>query len=145
MSDCPFCDEDNVKNRIFLETENFRVVFDNFPLVDGHSLVISKRHVESPLELTNGELKEMFSTLKKATEILLKIFDLDDFNWVVNKGGVAGQKVNHLHFHILPRRKGDFGGDPVNFFAQITKSGKRKGLKISEERIKELVRVAKTV
>ena len=47
--DCPFCRLD--KNRILLESE-FAVAFsDGFPVVQGHMLVVPKRHVASLFEL----------------------------------------------------------------------------------------------
>jgi len=29
------------------------------------------------------------------------------FNFGSNSGEVAGQKIGHVHFHLIPRREGD--------------------------------------
>ena len=45
--------------------------------------------------------------LSKFAEILLKEHDAAGFNFANNNFEVAGQVVKHVHFHILPRYKGD--------------------------------------
>jgi len=38
---------------------------------------------------------------------LMKEFNADGFNVLSNNFESAGQVVKHIHFHILPRKKGD--------------------------------------
>jgi len=38
---------------------------------------------------------------------LLEEFDAEGFNVINNNFEVAQQAVKHVHFHILPRKKGD--------------------------------------
>ena len=33
--------------------------------------------------------------------------DADGYNVLSNNGGAAGQVVEHLHFHMIPRKLGD--------------------------------------
>lgn len=40
-------------------------------------------------------------------------------NVVVNNGSSAGQTVEHVHFHVLPRREGDELG-PLPLSAEVT-------------------------
>jgi diadenosine tetraphosphate (Ap4A) HIT family hydrolase len=40
---------------------------------------------------------------------LKKSFDADGFNVAWNEGVSAGQTVDHLHIHIVPRKAGDAG------------------------------------
>ncbi len=126
---CPFCDENNLNYRTFLESKKFLVVYNNFPLVEGHCLVIPKKHIETPLDLSPEEFRELSQVLVKSTDAILKTFKLNDFNWVMNVGETAGQMVKHIHFHIFPRKEGDFGKDPRNFFIKLTQKEKSKGEK----------------
>lgn len=141
---CSFCDESGIKERTFLESKNFRAIYNKYPLVEGHCLVIPKRHVESLFDLTQEELKEVFDILKKTTRVILKTYNLDSFNWVLNIGKVAGQRVKHIHFHILPRREGDLGEDPRNFFIRLTEKERMGNMKeISGNELKKIIQKIK--
>ena len=72
---------------------------------DGHVLVIPKKHYESIIKIPSSISKELIehsSLLIKA----LRNYN-DGCNMLLNDGKYAGQKVSHLHFHIIPRNKGD--------------------------------------
>jgi len=59
-----------------------------------------------PFPKAEAFLKDAYENSKK--------FDLPftDYNFGVNNGRLAGRTVDHLHFHIIPRYKGDVD-DPV--------------------------------
>lgn len=105
MSDCPFCNIDKIKNRTLQESENTRVIFSNPRLMKGHLLVIPKRHVEQPWELTQHELNELFHHIhilqKRISETLGTGCDIrQNYRPFMKQGKL---KVDHLHFHLLPR------------------------------------------
>ncbi len=82
-----------------------RVIYSNPRLMKGHLLVIPKRHVERPWELTESELKELFYHIhklqKKLSETLGTGCDIRQNYRPFMKDGRL--KVAHLHFHLLPR------------------------------------------
>lgn len=86
-----------------VESEDFVVIRDANPKVEGHLLVISKKHYESFLDLPSDLYSKLLVMAKKVVEKL----GMKDFNLVLNNGEVAGQIVPHFHLHILPRREGD--------------------------------------
>ena len=45
--------------------------------------------------------------LNQAKEILIERFNPDGFNVGINVGEKAGQTVNHVHIHLIPRYNGD--------------------------------------
>ena len=105
MTECPFCFIDSVKNRTLAETPNARVIFSNPRLVKGHLLVIPKRHVEQPWELTEVELREILGHIhrlqKKISETLGTGCDVrQNYRPFIRQGRL---KVDHVHFHLLPR------------------------------------------
>ena len=53
MDECIFCKiaKEEIESKKICESENFFSVFDINPLVDGHALVISKKHFETFLDL----------------------------------------------------------------------------------------------
>jgi len=103
--DCPFCRLE--KNRIRLESE-FAVSFlDGFPVSNGHTLVVPKRHVASLFELPAEEQAAVWTLVTQVRALLLTELQPDGFNFGLNDGTAAGQTVMHAHVHVIPRRHGD--------------------------------------
>ena len=109
MDDCLFCKivAGDIKSAKILESENFIVVKDAFPKLDGHSLVISKKHYDSFLDMPQELYEELLKTSKEAALKIIKEVGAEGFNLIINNGRVAGQIVPHVHWHILPRKKDD--------------------------------------
>ena len=105
--DCPFC-PDSIESRILDRTDNAFVVADQYPVTEGHRLVIPKRHFQDYLQSTSKEMAEVHDLLR-ATSKRLREEDssIEGFNIGVNSGAVAGQTIPHCHFHLIPRREGD--------------------------------------
>jgi diadenosine tetraphosphate (Ap4A) HIT family hydrolase len=103
--DCPFCPMET--NRIRVESE-FAVAFlDGFPLTEGHTLVIPKRHVASLFELSDEEQAAVWTLVAQVRASLVAELRPDGFNVGLNDGTSAGQTVMHAHVHVIPRRNGD--------------------------------------
>ena len=81
--------------------------YDNYPVADGHVLIIPKRHVLSFLQLNESEVLGFYKILKMAQNILLLKYSLDGFTIGINQGKAAGQTIEHLHIHLIPRYFGD--------------------------------------
>ncbi len=105
-SACPFC-EKSVQSSVFLTRNNFSAIYNIAPVLPGHSLIIPKAHITSILELSNNELFEFFDTARFALRILMKAFNTDAFDWSIQEKPEAGQTIEHLHLHIVPRLTGD--------------------------------------
>ena len=102
---CPFCEINKEKTRVIEEKENVLVILSNPRLMEGHLLVIPKRHVEKLSELNKEEKKELFDTVIKYQEkILSKIAKGCDVRQNYRPFQQEdGLKVNHLHIHLQPR------------------------------------------
>lgn len=105
MIDCPFCNIDRLKTLTLQESDNVRVVLSTPRLMKGHLLVIPKRHVEQPWDLSETELKEVFLHIhelqKCISETLGTGCDIrQNYRPFMKQGRL---KVDHLHFHLLPR------------------------------------------
>jgi bis(5'-adenosyl)-triphosphatase len=103
---CPFCDE-SVTASAFFTRGDFLALYNIAPVLPGHSLIIPKNHYTGLLELNDKELLDFFITAKMALRILLKAFNTDSFDWSLQEKPEAGQTIEHLHLHIVPRLKGD--------------------------------------
>jgi len=111
MVNCLFCDisTGKIPSQKIYEDEHTFAFLDINPRATGHTMVISKFHAPTILELPNSEIAPLFSAVKKVTAMLEKTLAPDGFTMGINHGSVSGQTVDHLHFHIIPRWHTDKG------------------------------------
>ena len=102
---CPFCVVG--RDRIWIEHENAIAFPDAFPVTEGHTLVIPRKHVKSTYELGIDEQREIWMLVAEVRDRLLTSLKPDGFNIGFNDGVAAGQTIAHAHVHIIPRRHGD--------------------------------------
>ncbi|MFH1327206.1 MAG: HIT family protein [archaeon] len=109
MKDCIFCkiSKGEIPSERIYESQNFFSIFDHSPHIEGHVLVISKKHFKNILEMPSSLGGELLDTVKKTALKLVEKYKSNGFNLVVNTNEAAGQEVDHVHVHILPRKKGD--------------------------------------
>ena len=109
-SDCVFCGilSGNEKSqKIIYENDNFFSIPDIKPMVEGHSLVISKKHFKTTLDVPNTLGTELLDCVKNTALKIMKDNDSEGFNVLGNNFPAAGQLVHHVHYHVIPRKKGD--------------------------------------
>ena len=104
MVDCIFC---HPKQQPMIVGEYAYSIKDEFPVSNGHCLVIPKRHVESIFELSDDELKDLYVVLKQTKDKLENDYTPDGFNIGINYKEAGGQTIPHTHIHIIPRYNGD--------------------------------------
>jgi diadenosine tetraphosphate (Ap4A) HIT family hydrolase len=102
---CPFCDLHSA--RIYVENDVAIAIPDAFPIAQGHTLVVPRRHVASIFDLSEDEQAAVWRLVTQVRAKLWHDLNPDAFNIGVNDGAAAGQTVLHAHIHIIPRRKGD--------------------------------------
>ena len=105
MDDCIFCkiSKGEIPSPKVFESKNFFVIKDIKPKSIGHSLVISKKHFESFLDMPKDLHEEFMNATKEAAEKILKEVGKKAFNLQMNNHREAGQEVPHAHLHIIPR------------------------------------------
>lgn len=106
---CCFCEVDSQRTKIVEKGKRVFVCLSNPRLMVGHLLVIPKRHIERISELDEQEMKEVFDMLLKYQGLILERIasgcDIRrNYRPFMKENGV---KVNHLHFHLLPREPKD--------------------------------------
>lgn len=102
---CPFCNLDPKRNTVLKEKQKVFVMLSNPRLMEGHLLVVPKRHIEKLSELHEDEKKELLDTVIEFEEkILSKISPGCDVKQHHRPFlPESDLKVNHLHFHLQPR------------------------------------------
>lgn len=108
---CPFCNPDSSRE-LLAESATAYSIYDKYPVSKGHSLIIAKRHCSSYFELSLREQTACILMLKEVKEIISNRFTPDGFNVGINVGKDAGQTIDHVHIHLIPRYNGDVS-DPT--------------------------------
>ena len=109
MEDCIFCQiaSGNAKSWKVYESDHAYAFLDIHPVNEYHTLVIPKRHYVNIFDIPTGELLHVISALKHVVDLYQERLGLANAQIVNSSGAEAQQDVFHLHFHIVPRQKGD--------------------------------------
>lgn len=109
QSDCLFCQIARQEKEIkfFANFVHCYVIKDQFPVSNGHILIIPHEHTENWFTAK----EEVRADIMKALHLVKEQLDLEysphGYNIGANCGEVAGQSVMHLHLHLIPRYQGD--------------------------------------
>lgn len=76
--------------------------------VTGHSLVVSRRLIQTWWEATPQEQSDLLSLVGEVKQLLDHQHGPTGYTVGFDSGQSAGQQVPHLHLHVIPR----FGGNP---------------------------------
>lgn len=109
MDGCAFCDiEEKIdKSRIIYQDSTWIAMLDGYPVSEGHTLLIPKRHCETYFDLNFLELESLGVTIGIVKRLLDTKYHPNGYNVGVNCGEAAGQTIMHCHIHIIPRYNGD--------------------------------------
>ena len=91
-----------------IETDSEIAFLDIMPCAEGHTLVIPKLEVKRLEDLPESEALSLMRTMQHVAKAVSAAFDGIDYNLILNNGANAGQEVEHVHFHVLPRPQGSF-------------------------------------
>jgi len=84
-------------------------IFDGYPVAPGHTLVVTRRVVQTWFEATPSEQAALMALVNDIKVFLDQRLDPtpDGYNVGFNCGDAAGQTVPHVHIHVIPRYRGD--------------------------------------
>ncbi len=100
--ECPFCEP---KQRVLRENTHAYVVLSNPRRMEGHFLVIPKRHVEKPTDISDEEINDIFKLVRLVQEKLIGMLGTgtdvrQHYRPFLPQGKT---KVDHIHYHVMPR------------------------------------------
>ena len=114
QEDCYFCQFQSGHERLvthedkLLENEVAYALYDGFPVTEGHTLFIPKRHVSNFFDLYTSELNGLHRLLERQKSFLEDSdASITGWNIGINVNASGGQTVMHVHMHLIPRRDGD--------------------------------------
>lgn len=109
--DCLFCKfiKKEIPCEIVFENEKVMAFLDINPAgeLNGHTLIIPKKHFPNLNETEDEYLSEIAKAAKKLSIAIQKASEADGLNLIQNNGKAAGQCIMHAHLHLIPRKHGD--------------------------------------
>lgn len=102
---CIFCSIINkeIPSKIVWEDEQILAILDISQVTRGHTLVMPKKHVRSLMECDEETAAQLFQTVRRLAVQIQEKTGAAGINILNNNGEAAGQTVEHLHVHIIPR------------------------------------------
>lgn len=109
MSDCVFCKiiRCDIPCRKVYEDAYTISFMDAAEDVDGHILVVPKKHIYNILDCDSDTLTYVMNTVKIVSNMLVEKCGYDGINLLNASGESSGQSVPHFHIHVIPRKKDD--------------------------------------
>lgn len=109
MNDCIFCKiiKGDIPSYKVFEDEYAYAFMDIAKDVDGHILVIPKKHCKNILDCDSKSLTHLTNTVKLVSNHLVDNCGYDGVNLLNASDESAGQTVAHFHIHIIPRKQND--------------------------------------
>lgn len=112
---CIFCkiSSGKIPAKVVSRNSEAIAILDAFPLVPGHTLVISRSHLPKLQQLSAEENRGLFELASRVTKAIEGAMRVPATTIAIHNGREAGQEIAHLHVHIIPRKNGD-GAGPVH-------------------------------
>lgn len=110
---CTFCKivRGEIPSARVLETDHAVAFLDINPLNKGHTLLVPRSHHAHLEELPEEIAAHAGSLLPRLCRAVKAATGAQGLNVIVNIGRVAGQIIDHCHWHIVPR----FVNDPLHW------------------------------
>jgi diadenosine tetraphosphate (Ap4A) HIT family hydrolase len=102
---CPFCEIE--PDRIIARNELALAIRDNYPVSEGHTLIVPIEHKAGLYDLPAEVQSALWSLAGEVRQQLHDQLYPAGFNIGLNDGLAAGQTVMHVHVHVIPRYEGD--------------------------------------
>ncbi len=112
MCDCIFCKiiAGDIPSMKVYEDDKTLAFMDVAKDVDGHILVIPKKHFKNIFDCEADTLNSVMQTVQTVSQHLIMNCEYDGVNLLNASDESAGQSVPHFHIHIIPRK----GNDRIN-------------------------------
>jgi histidine triad (HIT) family protein len=109
---CLICSiiDGSVPSQVVYEDADSVAFLDARPVAPGHTMLVPRAHVARIEDLTPAQAEALFFALHRILTPIREAVGTDATTVGVNNGPGSGQEIQHVHIHIIPRRRGDGGG-----------------------------------
>lgn len=109
MQSCVFCKiirQEAPAHRVY-EDDRVIAFLDIFPVSEGHTLVVTKKHYVDLFEADSESLQAVAAIAQKVAHGLREVLRPQGLMVFQLNGAAAGQTVFHYHMHLMPRGEGE--------------------------------------
>lgn len=97
---CVFCD---LRDKYIIREENgITLAITLFAYIDGHMMIIPRRHIESPKEFTPEEWETVRKFMYLAKKMIRQVHEIRGVQFIQKEGADAQSTVGHIHYHVIP-------------------------------------------
>ena len=102
---CLFCKIINgeLEKKVIYEDDIVIAILDAYPDVDGHTLIIPKKHSEDIYNIDEQTLLHIYKVAKDLSKILMQKLNCKSITHLINYGD--SKVIKHFHYHLLPNYK----------------------------------------
>ena len=103
--ECIFCKliKKEIPSIVLYENNDTIAFLDIFPISQGHTIVIPKKHYSNLETIPIKILYAVMEAVKIVSNLIYKNLNISGYNVIQNNFKAAGQVINHFHVHIIPR------------------------------------------
>ncbi|KAI9298011.1 DUF914-domain-containing protein [Neoconidiobolus thromboides FSU 785] len=103
-----FKEHEALQNCYFETGRDWRKCREEMQAFRTYVLVSPFRKVDRVSKLNHNEISDLWITAQKVGNVIESVYKGTSLSYVIQDGPEAGQSVNHVHIHIIPREKLDF-------------------------------------
>lgn len=98
---CAFCEARD--KYIFYEENGIMMTVSLYAYIDGHFLIVPRRHLRSVKEMTPLEWETVRKCMYIAKKLIRKVHKTSGMQTILKEGATAQSTVgDHIHFHCVP-------------------------------------------
>lgn len=108
-ANCVFCRivSAELPSAVVYQDDGVLSFLDIGPLAEGHLLIVPREHHRDISALPPALCGKIAAVIPILSRALLHVTGAEGLNVLCNQGRAAGQAVDHVHFHLIPRKTGD--------------------------------------
>jgi len=114
---CALCDQNPLhdsKRLVLKRGQHAYIMMNLYPYNNGHLMICPYKHTSNLIELSQEIKTDINNLIDESIKALDNIMQPEGYNIGMNIGQIAGAGIeDHLHWHIVPRWKGDTNFMPV--------------------------------
>lgn len=103
--ECFYCAQDKKMTSLMIKIAQFStstLYLNRDQTHRGRCIIAFNKHIKELYHLSENQLCEFMKDVAKAAQLINKTFQPDKINYAI-----YGDLVSHLHFHLVPKYKGD--------------------------------------